>query len=84
MQLTLPLKKPKGGELTDEEQALNTRLAQLRIHVEHAIRGIKRQRICADIFRNTSDGMIDLSIKVAAGLFNLTNQYRTQGTVKVA
>lgn len=82
--LTLPLKKPKGGELTDAEKAINTVLAKKRIYVEHAIRGIKRQRICADIFRNTSDGMIDLSIEVAAGLFNLTNQYRAKGMAKVA
>lgn len=84
LQLTLPIKKPKGGELTDEEKAVNTALAKKRIYVEHAIRGIKRQRIAADPFRNTSAGMIDLSIEVAAGLFNLTNQYRAEGTAKVA
>lgn len=82
--LTIPLKKPKGGELTDDEKAINTVLAKKRIYVEHAIRGIKRQRICADIFRNTSAGLIDLSIEVAAGLFNLTNRYRAQGTAQVA
>ena len=74
--LTIPFKKPKGGALTPEEKALNTALAKLRIPVEHAIRGIKRQRIAADLFRNTSAGMIDLSIEVAAGMYNLTNQYR--------
>lgn len=84
LRLTLPLKKPRGGELTDDDKAANTRLAQFRIYVEHAIRGIKRQRICADIFRNTSAGMSDLSIEVAAGLYNLTNHYRTQGRGKVA
>lgn len=80
IQLALPLKKPQGGDLTDEERALNTALAKKRIYVEHAIRGIKRQRICADIFRNTSAGMIDLGIEVAAGLYNLTNQYRGEST----
>lgn len=84
LQVTLPLKKPKGGELTDDEKALNTALSKKRIYVEHAIRGIKRQRICADIFRNTSAGMIDRSIEVAAGLFNLTNQYRDRQTARVA
>jgi len=74
--LTIPFKKPKGGVLTPEEKALNTALAKLRIPVEHAIRGIKRQRIAADLFRNTRAGMIDLSIEVAAGMYNLTNQYR--------
>lgn len=82
--LTLPLKKPKGGELTDDEKALNTVLARKRIYVEHAIRGIKRQRIAADIFRNTSAGMIDRSIEVAAGLYNLTNHYRGRYSPGVA
>lgn len=84
LQLTTPIKKPKGGELTVDETAINTALAKKRIYVEHAIRGIKRQRITADIFRNTSAGMIDLSIEVAAGLFNLTNQYRKEPKAKVA
>jgi hypothetical protein len=84
LRLTIPLKKPRGGELTDDEKAVNTALATLRIYVEHAIRGIKRQRIVADIFRNTSDGLIDLSIEVAAGLYNLTNQYRGRWTPRVA
>jgi hypothetical protein len=79
-----PIKKPKGGELTDDETAMNTMLAKKRIHFEHAIRGSKRQRITADIFRNTSAGMSDLSIEVATGLFNLTNQYRTKATSRVA
>jgi hypothetical protein len=82
--LLIPFKKPKGGELTDDEKAVNTAIAKKRIYVEHAIRGIKRQRIAADIFRNTSAGMIDLSIEVAAGLYNLTNQYREQPTARVA
>jgi hypothetical protein len=82
--VSIPIKKPKGGELTADEQAINTVLAKKRIHVEHAIRGIKRQRIATDIFRYTSAGMLDLSIEVAAGLFNLTNQYREQPTARVA
>lgn len=83
LRLTLPLKKPQDGQLSDEEKAMNTALAKLRIYVEHAIRGIKRQRIVADIFRNTSAGMIDLTIEVAAGLYNLTNQYRGRYTPTV-
>jgi hypothetical protein len=81
--LTVPIKKPKGGELTDDEKAVNTALAKMRIYVEHAIRGLKRQRICSDLFRNTSAGLIDLSIEVAAGLYNLTNQYRSLYTPSV-
>jgi hypothetical protein len=82
--LSIPIKKPKGGKLTADEKGINTVLAKKRIYVEHAIRGIKRQRIATDIFRNTSAGMIDLSIEVAAGLLNLTNQYRTKPIARVA
>lgn len=78
--LTIPLKKPKGGELTGDERAANTTLAKLRVPVEHAIRGMKRQRIVTAIFRNTSAGMLDLAAEVSAGLYNLTNQYRYGGT----
>jgi len=78
--LTIPLKKPKGGELTGDERAANTALAKLRVPVEHAIRGMKRQRIVTAIFRNTSAGMLDLAAEVSAGLYNLTNQYRYGGT----
>lgn len=74
--LTVPLKKPKGGELTPDEHAANTALAKLRIYVEHAIRGMKRQRIVTAIFRNTKAGLLDQAAEVAAGLYNLTNQYR--------
>jgi len=84
LRLTLPCKKPPGGELTAAEHAANTALARVRIRVEHAIRGMKRQRIAAEIFRNTTAGMLDQVAEVAAGLYNLTNQYRHGGTPREA
>lgn len=83
LRVTIPIKKPKGGKLTDEEKTVNTARAKKRIFVEHAIRGIKCQWIAAEIFRNTIAGLI-VSIEVAAGLYNLTNKYREQPTAEVA
>ena len=40
-----PKKKPKGGELTPDEKAENSRISSIRIRVEHAISGVKRCRI---------------------------------------
>lgn len=71
--LTRPIKTPRGGQLTDDERACNRRVAQLRIYVEHAIRGIKVHRVTADVLRATKTGFADLVIEVATGLFNWKN-----------
>lgn len=79
--LTRPLKTPRGGTLTEEERACNRRVAQLRIPVEHAIRGIKIHRVTADVLRATKDGFADLVVEVAAGLFNDQNCRRGYASV---
>lgn len=70
VQVTIPIKKPKGGELTPEEKAANKRLAQLRVPVEHANAGIKIANICQITFRNRKEGIADRAISVSAGLYN--------------
>jgi hypothetical protein len=40
-----PKKKPRGGELTPDEKAENSRISSIRVRVEHAISGVKRCRI---------------------------------------
>lgn len=74
--LTIPRKTPRGGILSEEERALNTRLAQLRIPVEHAIRGLKISRIAAEVFRNTKAGLADVVVEIAAGLYNWKSRQR--------
>lgn len=41
----IPDKKPKGGELTETQKALNALMASIRVKVEHAIAGIKGVKI---------------------------------------
>lgn len=73
LSLICPIKTPRGGRLTAEERACNRRVAQLRIYVEHAIRGIKIHRVTADVLRATKAGFADLVVEVATGLFNWKN-----------
>jgi len=47
-----PYKKPKGGELNEDEKEYNKGLSRFRVRVEHKIGQIKRFRIVADRFRN--------------------------------
>ncbi len=66
----LPKKKPRGGQLSDDEKAMNRLISSVRVKVEHAIGGIKRFGCVADIYRN-KNGLDDRFTNVAAGLWNL-------------
>jgi len=50
--LDIPYKKPKGGELNDEEKEYNRGLSSFRVAVEHRIGRTKRFRIVSERFRN--------------------------------
>ena len=65
-----PKKKPRHQELSAEEKAENTRIASIRILVEHVISGVKRCRIVHDVFRNTKAQCDDLVMEIACGLHN--------------
>lgn len=71
-----PAKKPKGKELSEGLKNQNTALSRVRVRVEHAIRGVKRSHIAADIYRNMKYQFDDLTFQVAAGLHNLRVKYR--------
>jgi len=47
-----PYKKPKGGALTAEQKAFNSRLSKFRIFIEHVNRRIKRFRMFQGRYRN--------------------------------
>ena len=50
-QITTPSKKPKNGELTEEEKEENKALSSQRIFVEHLIRVVKIFKIVQERFR---------------------------------
>ena len=71
-QLLIPLKKTNCSDDTVKElkKALNKRIAQLRISVEHAIGGMKNYRIITQPVRLKALALIDKIIETCAGLWN--------------
>ena len=47
-----PYKKPRGGELDEEQKSYNSGLSRFRVRVEHKIGQVKRFRIVSERFRN--------------------------------
>ncbi len=80
---TVPKRKPPGKELTNNEKEQNRAISSVRVKVEHAISGIKRNRSVADIYRNTKVGIDDLLMSIACGLHNIRITHRAsyQGIV---
>jgi hypothetical protein len=71
-----PQKKPPGAELTPPEQAANRAISSLRIRIEHAIGGVKRDRRVKDKIHLLKDGMRDTIMETCGGLHNFRLQYR--------
>lgn len=72
--LEFPYKKPKRGELNDEEKEYNRGLSSFRVRVEHRIGRVKRFRIVAERFRNPLRTH-DTKVSIVAGLVNLEDGF---------
>jgi hypothetical protein len=72
-----PKKKPRGRELHPIQKTINQVISKVRVTVEHAIAGIKRCHIVADLFRNRRQGFVDEVMLAASGLHNLRVATRT-------
>jgi hypothetical protein len=68
-----PVKKPKGGELTEEQQAYNRAIGQVRVRVEHCIGWVKNWAIIATRFRCAHSIYTEV-MQVVCGLVNLQTQ----------
>ena len=67
--LQVPKKKPRKGQLSDEQKRSNRRLAKERIVAEHGIGKMKIWRIAADRYRNPTRRHTVMMMNVA-GLHN--------------
>lgn len=67
----MPIKKPKGKELTEKQKEYNRSVSSVRILAEHAIGGVKICRIVKERFRCRKFGFDDLVMELACGLHNL-------------
>ncbi len=65
-----PKKKPRGGELSQDEKIVNRAISKLRVEVEHQIGGIKRCQILVQKFRNRVENFVDEVMETACGLHN--------------
>jgi len=76
IQVVMPKRKPRGGILSDNEKAINKILSSIRVRVEHAIAGAKRNRSVLDTCRNIKEETPDLLMSIACGLHNLRVAHR--------
>lgn len=76
IKIVMPMKKPKGGELTSTQKSQNRVVSSIRIIAEHTINGVKRVRILKDIYRNHKDTYDDLVMEIGCGLHNFRIQNR--------
>lgn len=65
-----PTKKPKGGELSDEQRHVNRSISSIRVRIEHFIGGVKRFRIVKDECRAYKNNFRDTIFATCAGLYN--------------
>ena len=77
----IPHKKPRKSkknpkpELTEKQKLTNKKLGKKRVYVEHAIGGMKRFQILNVKLRNKRKDFKNIIIRLAAGLFNLKNNF---------
>lgn len=80
----IPYKKPKKSkqnpfpELTKKQKKENRAINKKRVYVENAIGGMKRFQILVIRLRNKLSYIKDIVIRLAAGLFNLKNNFVIQ------
>jgi hypothetical protein len=75
LEVVTPIKKPKGGELSEQQRELNRQVSKVRIAVENTLCRIKTFKVCSDFFRNPvkSHGQL---MGVVSGLVNLRTMSR--------
>jgi DDE superfamily endonuclease len=68
--IEMPIKKPRGGELTALEKDANRALARRRVPIEHVNSSIKRCRILKDVCRLLRSGARDHVMEICCALHN--------------
>jgi Zn ribbon nucleic-acid-binding protein len=68
--IVMPSKKPRGGELSEEQKAENRAVSRRRVRIEHVNSSVKRCRVVKDTLRLWKEGVRDMVMEVACGLHN--------------
>ena len=66
--ILIPTKKPRGQELTREQQLANQALNQRRLRIEHVNSSVKRCRVVKDRIRLWKEGVRDLVMERCGAL----------------
>jgi DDE superfamily endonuclease len=66
----MPTKKPRGEEITLEQQLASQVSHQRRLRIEHVNSSVKRCRIVKDRIRLLQDGVRDLVMELCCALHN--------------
>ena len=69
--IRIPHKKPKGGELSEQQKSELRKLSQLRVVFENAFAGVKRYGVVSHIYRNHKYDFDDKLMLTASGEWNL-------------
>jgi len=70
VEILMPVKKPRGQELTREQHRANQALHQRRLRIEHVHSRVKRCRIVKDRIRLWKEGVRDLVMELCCALHN--------------
>jgi len=70
VEILMPTRKPRGHELTPEQQVANHALARRRVRIEHVNSSVKRCRIVTDTLRLVKQGVRDLVMELCCALHN--------------
>jgi hypothetical protein len=70
VEILMPTKKPRGQELTLDQQAANQELHCRRLRIEHVNSSVKRCRIVKDRIRLWKEGVRDLVMELCCALHN--------------
>jgi len=70
VEILMPTKKPRGQELTLEQQRANQALHHRRLRIEHVNSSVKRCRVVKDRIRLWKEGVRDLVMELCCALHN--------------
>jgi hypothetical protein len=73
LSLETPVKKPRGGELTQDQVEFNRQLNSIRVRIEHCIGWVKNWKIISTRFR-CAHSIYTLVMQVVCGLVNWQTQ----------
>jgi len=73
LEIKTPFKKPRGKELTPEQQVFNTHLSKVRVRIEHCIGWVKNWAITATRFR-CAHTIYTAILRTVCGLVNAQTQ----------